>query len=155
MEQTEFEKKYKGKENVKNIDEFASLLKQATADADDYGSIVMCCALMMNAAFHLVDNGPSGGITGFQASCLMWEMVKKYGMYSDNVPLRLIDYSDLLYPQNEHKFNSLPKETWEWAVKEAKEKLQKEDVNTWHPSVFYHIKDIAEGQVPFGLKVVE
>lgn len=106
---------------------------------------------MMNAAFNLLDPG----ITGFQAGCLMWEMVKKYGMYPEGTPLRIVDFSNLLYPQYASKFNSITPETWSWAQSEAKKKLAEADAERWHPNVISHLRSVADGKVPFGLKVVD
>lgn len=151
MEEMEFRKKYAGREEVTTIEEFSKLIQEAKADANDYGSIVVCSALVMNAAFNLLDPG----ITGFQAGCLMWEMVKKYGMYPEGAPLRIVDYTNLLYPQYANKFNSITPETWAWVQSEAKKKLEEANTENWHRDVIAHLKSVANGNVPFGLKVVD
>jgi hypothetical protein len=156
MEELEFRKKYEGREKVKTIKEFAELLEEAEKDANDYGSIVACCSLMMNAAFSLVNSGPSGGITGFQAGCLMWEMVQRYGMFGDKPILRITNYKDLLYPQYADKFGTISRDSWESVQTHAKAEYERlKDDQFCSPRVLAHMRAVADGEVPFGLRVVE
>lgn len=156
MEEKEFKTKYEGRENIQTMEEFKALFDEAINDADDYGSIVLCCALMMNAAFSLVNSSPNGGITGFQAGCLMWEMVMKYGSFEKGEPLRIVNYNDLMYPQRVRRFNTIPKDAWEQVVNNAKRVVKElEENNQGHPEVVAHMKEVAQGKVPFGLIVAE
>lgn len=146
MEQFEFRKKYEGREKVKTIEEFEKLLTDVKADSRDYGAIVEACSVMMNASFNLLNPG----ITGFQAGCLMWMLVEKYGMYGKDSMLQIQDYRNLLYPQYSDKFNTIPKSYWEKVQAQAKEHLA--DFKG-ADSVGRHMHSIANGEVPFGLKV--
>lgn len=156
MEELDFRKKYEGKENISTMKEFQDLFDEALKDANDYGSIVVCCALMMNAAFNLVNRSSSGGITGFQAGCLMWEMVKKYGTFSENAPLSIVDWNNLLYPQYSDQFVTISRATLERVQENAKKKLEQLKGDEFcSPVVLAHLQSVAGGKAPFGLRVVE
>jgi hypothetical protein len=80
-------------------------------------------------------------------------------------PARLIDYEDLLYPQFEGKFRSIPADVWEWAQNAAKEKIARSSPWSRRDSengtmlmsedVFRHWESVAAGVVPFGLRIEE
>ncbi len=148
MEEMEFRAKYKDRLNVKNIDEFTTLLAEMKIDSNDYGACVVATAYIMEAAYHLLDPG----LTGFQAGCVMWEMVKKFGSYGPNARLRMLDYGNLKFPQYERHFTHIPQETWLSVVKDAQK-----GCNEWTGEksgrVFEHMQTVAEGRVPFGLKI--
>ena len=104
------------------------------------------------AAARTVDSDPSqGGITGFQASMIMWCFVQNW-MGWENQPLQLQRFENMLYPQYEQKFRSITKDTHDWLIEQAKKKL----AETEHPvaqAVVEHWKKIDEGWVPFGFAV--
>lgn len=146
MEQFEFRKKYEGREKVKTIEEFEKLLIDVKADSRDYGAIVEACSVMMNASFNLLNPG----ISGFQAGCLMWMMIKKYGMYGDDSMLSIRDFREIIYPQMGYKFRSIPKDFWQQAQDLAKKQLIDFKGSE---SVKKHMETVANGQIPFGLIV--
>jgi hypothetical protein len=134
-------------------------LKHLSEDYDhDYGTICHAIALGAYAAAGVVDRGPHGGITGFQASAIMWEFMR----YWNNIegPCRLMQYSNMLYPQYEDKYNkTIDKSTWEWLQKEARAKLYRvaEDRlgGQLEPTtlVLEHWQTIIDGKVPFGYTI--
>ena len=93
------------------------------------------------------------GITGFQASCVMWDIIRDWQYPHNKTGLRIVDFDDMLYPQYERKFDKIINhETWKALQKEAKENLEK-DTNCVHPDVRAHWQSIVDGNVPFGFTV--
>lgn len=147
---------YEKAQKVKTKKELDTLLKEIMdpkSEANDYGKICYAMAAAMEATLNYINRGPNGGITGFQASMIGWEMVMKLLVHGENkCGLRLVDYENMLYPQYEDKFEkTIDKDTWEALQKEAKKRLA--EVKGAHPEVIKHWKKIAEGKVPFGYKV--
>lgn len=132
------------------LDQLPDFVRRLTTTYQhDYGTICHAIAAAAVAACWAVERSPTGGITGFQASCVMWEFCRQWMQWGQE-PRRLIDYSNLLYPQYEDKFRTISKETWEWAQTEARRLLQeREGVET----VRAHWRLIAAGVVPFDLRV--
>lgn len=123
----------------------------------DYGTVckaIASCALAATYAANK-ENGSSGGITGFQASCVMWEFVRAW-LYTDNkCGMRLINFDDMLYPQSEYRFDKhILRENWENVQKEAKRRLEEYGEDA-HPSVIAHWKSIIDGNVPFDYYIEE
>ena len=117
----------------------------------NYGTIVHAVAAGMIATLSAMNKAEQGGITGFQASCLWWELMPELLM--EKPPVKLIVYEDLLYPQYAYKFQPIisPK-LWEWVQEEAKKKLA-DITSPVHPNVKAHWESIVDGKVPFGLMV--
>ena len=122
----------------------------------DYGTIVHAMSAGMVAAFNAMNNSSQGGITGFQAGALAWEMVRQFHMDSDG-PMRLVNFRNLMYPQYEEKFTTVPKEAWEWVQEQAKAKLGDDAevarIMEHNPKLMDHLQSIVDGKVPFGLKI--
>jgi len=135
----------------------AFITKLTTEYIHDYGTICHACAAAAVAATWAIEHGPQGGITGFQASAIMWEYIRNWMHGGENKPLRLLDMEDLLYPQYYYKFNAISKSTWDHIQIVAKEKLEKVEIGdeSAHPNVIAHWKSILEGRVPFGLVVTD
>ncbi len=130
-------------------------IRKLTQDyAHDYGTICHAIAAAGLAAMCAVDHSPEGGITGFQASCIIWEVIQGWGVF-DKGPKRMLCYSELLYPQYAHKFTTISKETWKWVKEEAHKKLLEARRGQMHPDVSAHMESVAVGNVPFGLRVAE
>jgi hypothetical protein len=111
------------------IDKLPEFLKQLSEDYNyDYGTICHAITSAGIAAMSAINNTEQGGITGFQASCIMWEFIKRWMHYDS--PMRLVQYNDMLYPQYEYKFKSISKNIWKWLQEKAKENLKKLD-NDW------------------------
>jgi len=119
----------------------------------DYGTIVHAMAAGILATFHAMNEHEQGGITGFQASILMWFFINKL-MHWDGIPKRIVLYEDMLYPQHRYKFEkTINPETWEWLQEEARKRLADYDPRYVAEGVVKHWKEIANGKVPFGYKV--
>jgi hypothetical protein len=105
------------------------------------------------------------GLSGFQGGWVMWEFMHLWNGIGERSPARLIDYEDLLYPQFEGKFRSIPADVWEWAQNAAKEKIARSSPWSRRDSengtmlmsedVFRHWESVAAGVVPFGLRIEE
>jgi hypothetical protein len=140
------------------VDEWPEFARHLLEDyGHDYGTICHALAAAAVGAAHAADHSPQGGITGFQASAVMWEFILHWQSVKDGTPMRLLDYTDLLYPQYRDKFTSITAATAKWAMEEAARKLAEKDGDSFplHPDVRAHLEALARGEVPFGLRVVE
>lgn len=138
--------------NAMTLAGLPEFLRELTEDyTHDYGTICHAVAAGAVAAARAIDRSPTGGITGFQAGCIMWEFVRRW-LREDN-PLRLVNYGNMLYPQYERYFAKLVSaDTWKWLQERATGFLSKE---TAHDDVFSHWKRIAEGRLPWGYEIGE
>lgn len=93
---------YKKAEEINSEEALLDLIKEIKEFNHDYGTIIYGCMAAMIAAFKVINNGPRGGITGFQAGFLGWECVHKFMMI--NGPCRIIDYNNMLFPQYADEF---------------------------------------------------
>ena len=119
----------------------------------DYGTIVHAITAAALAAATVMDHSPGGGITGFQASCVMWEFIAKWMGY-DNQPLRLIKYEEMLYPQSEEHFDrTLSPDTAKWLQTEAQKRLAEDWEVSPNLAVIEHWQRLATGSLPFGYTV--
>lgn len=137
---------------LKTIEEFTEFLTEISKAPYDYNtSGYSVAAAAIGGAYlfaHLM------GITGFQASFAFWEFYEEWGAVgARGAPARMLDYSDLVYPQMKYKFTSISPETWKWVQKKAAENLIKSTYAT--DNVKEHWKSIVDGNVPFGLKIVK
>lgn len=127
----------------------------------DYGTICHAISACMLATMTVCDNYDSGGITGFQASAVMWDIIRNItlGGMSNKSGMKIIDYDNILFPQYDYKFDCrrIPKHTFEVLVELAKTKL--EEVKSGgccaHPVVVNRWECLASGNVPDGFTVVE
>lgn len=124
----------------------------------DYGTIVHALSAGMRATMHAMNEHKNGGITGFQASCIGWEMVRE--LFGQKGPARLLFYDHMLYPQYDDKFQkTIPESTWKYLKDEALRHVKEDDEAVSglkaHPDVRRHWLSISEGKVPFGHTVVE
>lgn len=97
------------------------------------------------------------GMTGFQMGCVMWELIKQLHLGRNKVGMMLLSYDDMLFPQYEYKFKTLPKWAWESLQKEAKRLLEENKNSSFpaHKDVVEHWKNIADGIIPFGYEIEE
>jgi hypothetical protein len=120
----------------------------------DYGTVchaISACAIAAAWAANEC-KGACGGITGFQASFVMWDFVKQWSYTDNKTALKILDYDKMLFPQYEDNFQkTMQKATWEVIQAEAKKKL--ESAKSAHPDVVAHWKSIVAGNVPFGYTV--
>lgn len=121
----------------------------------DYGTVCKAIAACAVAASYAANEEPQGGIIGFQASAVMWEYILAWMSKRDSVGMKLIDYSDMLFPQYEHKFQkTISRSMWNRIQERAKELLN-DETRTAHPDVIKHWRSLSVGMVPFGYTVKE
>lgn len=115
------------KAKAMTIDGLPAFLKELTENySHDYGTICHAVAVSAIAAACAVDHSPQGGITGFQAGCIMWEFIRNWNYSSNKTGLRIIDYDNFLYPQYEDKYQkTISKGTWKAIQQEAKTHIDK------------------------------
>ena len=142
---------YKKAEDVKSKEDLSSFLDEIANYSHDYGTIVYGCMAAMKASFKVINGGPNGGITGFQAGCLGWECVHEFMMIDS--PAKLVDFNNMLYPQYQDKFEkTISQETWDNLQEKVKVKLSEADEHT-HPNILAHWKTVAAGNIPFGYAI--
>jgi len=140
------------------LDKLPTFLKRLSNDyAHDYGTICHAIAAAAIAAAWAVEKSPSGGITGFQASCIAWSFIENWGSpnFDKDLGARFLDVGDLLYPQYEHKWRGISKDTLARVQAAAKKKLTERAAIPAHEAVMNHWRFLANGGVPFGLTVQE
>lgn len=145
---------YEKAQKVASKEELDILLKEVVNNKNlEYETIVYAISACMLATAKYIDRSEVGGITGFQASFIVWELVRKF-MHESKVGMKLVDYEDMLYPQYEKKFEkTISRETWALIKYQAKINLQ-ESPNA-NPKVIEHWQSIVDGNVPFGYEVVD
>lgn len=142
------------RKNINTFDDLVAFLKDIEENyGDGYGeaprSMAQAC-VAVGAYFSNVY-----GITGFQASFVMWDFIRDWAFNDNECGLKLVDYDDMLYPQYEYNFEKvISAETWEALQKTAKAKLDEEDGFVCG-SVRNHWQSIVDGHVPFGYVVKE
>ncbi len=114
-----------------------------------YGTICHAIAVGSVATAWAMDKEEQGGITGFQGSAVMFEFMRKWDLGLREVPFKLINFENMLYPQYNDKFQkTISSKTWEYLQTKAKQNL--EERGMVHPDVKKHWEEIVEGIVPFG-----
>lgn len=144
---------YEKADKVKNKKDLDKLLKEVIKSKDlDYGKIVYAICGCMIATCNYINRSEVGGITGFQASFIGWEMVRELMIYDNKTSMKIVDYDEMLYPQYEHDFQkTISQSTWKSLQEQAEIKLK--ETPDAHPEVIKHWKSIVEGRVPFGYEV--
>lgn len=144
---------YAASESMTLADLPAFLALLTTEYKHDYGTIVHAITAAGLAAMRAVNRSPAGGISGFQASGVMWEFVKRW--LHENGPLRLVMYDRMLFPQYEEDFDrTITPQVFKFLQIEASKNLAKAEHEPVDAKVLDHWKSIAKGQVPFGYRVV-
>ena len=120
--------------------------------APDYGTIVHVLAAGAVATTWALNQSETGGITGFQASQVMWGYMMHWAHVAP--PARLIQFEDMLYPQYTYRFEkNINEETWKWIQEQAKKKIETKKAAS--SIVKAHWESIVAGKVPFGYEVKE
>ena len=120
----------------------------------DYGTVCHALSAAALAAVYAADKSPQGGITGFQASFVMWDFIKQWMYPYNECGLRLVDYDDMLFPQYQDKFEKIiSPDTWNKIQEQARKYVGENDIV--HPNVLAHWKSIINGEIPFGYVVKE
>lgn len=140
----------------RTLSDLAAFHKELADHTHDYGSCCVAIGAFAIAAAWVAERTESigrGGITGFQAGAVQWEMIGGWDASgAKNNPQKLMDYGNLLWPQYAEYFTTITPETWEWAQQEAKKRLAEGNGNAVGP-VRKHWQSIAAGTLPFSLTV--
>lgn len=148
---------FKQAREIKTIEELTAFVdKMLNGYSHDYGTVCSAIAACSVAAAALGAN--MEGITGFQASFIMWGFIQHWCKEGNKCGLRLVDYDDFLYPQYEYRHDKvISEEVWECLQKEAARKLiDGYDHDTPFevcPEVKQHWQSIVDGVVPFGYSI--
>ena len=137
------------------LETLPEFLRELTEDYEhDYGTICHAIAAAAVAAAWAVEHTPQGGITGFQAGAITWEIIKGWDSSTlGKIGTRIQKMDDLLYPQMAYKFNTISQSVWESIREKAGEEL--EAVPEAHVNVRTHWQSIVDGVIPFGLTIAE
>lgn len=119
----------------------------------DYGTICHAIIAGAIATMWAMNNHPQGGITGFQASCIIWGVVRQWSYRHNKCGLKIIDYDKFLYPQYQHYFEkTITPDTWESIQQQARVMLSDKN-SMMHHDVKKHLESIVEGVIPFGYTI--
>lgn len=147
------------RKNIKFFEDLTAFLKDIEENYNtDYGGTPRAIAqASLAVAWYLA---VEFGITGFQASFVMWEFIHDWNYRNNKTGMRIMDYDDMLYPQYAYKFDkTISSRTWTDIQDEAKNRLAEDDDETRcyrvHPEVRAHWQSIVDGVVPFGYTVIE
>jgi hypothetical protein len=154
-EDIHLEKEWFKKAEGMSLEELPYFLTELMEHQHDYGGICHAIAAGALSTMYAMDKHKNGGITGFQASCALWDVIRECSYSGNKTGLRLVDYDNMLYPQYEYKFQkTINESTWSNLIEQAKDNLSKSDgwANT---HVIEHWKSIVDGKVPFGYIISE
>ena len=151
-DEAEVRKLWQAEAEEQTLETLPAFLKKLSEIEHDYGSIVVAMGAAALGAIRALNRSPQGGITGFQAGCLMFEFIRGLNSEYRDAPLALLNFEWMLYPQYSPKFQKqFPKDVWEWVQNRAKAHLAESP--DAHPEVLAHWRAIAAGEVPFGWQV--
>ena len=137
---------YAEAKKISSPEELSNFIKRLSDYQHDYGTIVYACAAARMAAWRVVDKSPQGGITGFQAGCVMWETVKDLGRFSEG-PLKILDFDNIRFPQYDDSWGvSLSRKSAAVLSERAKSFL--DNNRDCNKSVLTRNKNIAAGKFP-------
>lgn len=112
---------------IENLPAFLTKITQEYAH--DYGTFCHAISTAAIAAAYAADHAPGGGLTGFQAGCVMWQFITDWSHSDNKTGMKLIDYDKFLHPQYQYHFEkTMPPATWEALQKEAKKEIEKADL---------------------------
>lgn len=155
------EKDWFGEAKGQTLETLPAFINHIMGDYEhDYGTVCHAVAACALAAAYAANNSENGGITGFQASFVMWDFIRQWEKPNNKTALRLVDYDEMLYPQYAFKFErTISPDVWALLQNEAVKKLgaaaNLADGHEVHGAVVDHWKSIAGGKVPFGYTIKE
>lgn len=118
----------------------------------DYGTY---CHALTACAIATV-NAYGDQLSGFQASCIAILFPRHFFYTNTKTGISLRNWDDMLYPQYETKFDKvIGSNMWDLIQKSAKEFLESKEYKDAHPEVIKHWQSIADGNPPFGYRVVK
>ena len=136
-------------EEVKDFQALMEFIRKLQTEyKHGYNSSAYAGVAAMMATFHTMNS--ELGYTGFQAGYMGMLVLRKLA-FSEDSPLRVIDFEKMLYPQYDRYFTdrTINAETWKWLRKEAEKNLEKNSPHA-HQDVVEHQKAIVDGKIPFG-----
>jgi len=144
--------------NSKELEAFADRLVRHCSnefEIDFYEESANSTSALAYAAIEMMAR--QYGLSNFQISCIMWEIIDKLVLEKHDVGMQLVNYNNMLYPQYEYRFEkTISKECWEVMQKKAKELIENDKTDPYvkaSSKVLEHWKKIAGGEVPFGYTV--
>ena len=140
---------YKEAEEIQTEDQLELFIDKLMHNYEhDYGTICHSLAAGALATLHVMNRGSQGGITGFQAGAVMWELLLHYGAFGlrEGEPAKILKGRDLLFPQSVHRWQGCSENTKKWLTDQARTSL--ETTPDAHPNVIAHWKKLAEGWCP-------
>jgi hypothetical protein len=131
-------------------------IEELTSQKHSYDSITHAVVAGAIAGAYSIENSKVGRITGFQASFIDIYFIKEWGVRSS--PFGIIQYKDLLYPQYDYKFKTIPKHIFKEIQEKAKQMIKEDDnqennMLKFHKKLRKHLESIIEGNIPFGLEI--
>lgn len=151
-EEMHLEKEWYKEAGEQTMDTLNSFINHIMNDYEhDYGTVCHAFAACALATIYACDKTEQGGITGFQSSMVMWEIVRQLLYPNNKCGLRMINFDDMLYPQCDYKFDkTINSHSFNTLQNEAKKLLEEDSA---HPLVMEHWQSIVDGVVPFGYKI--
>lgn len=139
---------------IKTKDELFSLISEVESKFNcGYGEAPRAIAQASVAVAEYLLS--SMGCTGFQAGCVLWDIIKDLQYSNNTCGMRLIDYDKMLFPQYLDTFSkTISKDTWQAIQDKAKKNLEAEK-DFANSNVVFHWKSIVSGNIPFGYEVSE
>ena len=133
--------------NSKNkLDRFVKKIMQGYEH--DCGTYVHAVAVCTKAFIRYYGSG----MTGMQASFLMWELIRKTFHKNDAFGLQLVSFESVLYPQELDRLTVQFDEDTHKKVIETAKKFLKEEPNA-HKEVREHWEKLASGWLPECIKL--
>lgn len=143
--------------DIKTPTQLADFATRLLGDYEhDYGTICHAAAALAIAGASVVEHDPQqGGLTGFQGSAVSWQFLQGWERWNPETFLgvRMLKYDDLLYPQYEFQFCTVPESVWTKVRARAEDLLKTRTDDEVAPRVRAHWESIALGHVPFGLEI--
>ena len=142
------ELKEKWLEQVKTIDtpsKFNNFAQKVMFGYEhDYGTYVHALGVCFLAFIKVYGKR----LSGYQADCLMWSLIRDVFGHKDPIALKIVNYGDILYPQLCKNLKvAINDELGNQIVKVAQELLVKSG-NDCHPKVKEHWEKLANGWLP-------
>jgi hypothetical protein len=128
----------------------AGFVARVRSHKDARENVVKALHSAMRAAFSTISKRHP--CTFEQAEQVGWLLVRDLFLVGGS-PLRLINYAELLHPQFEEKFTTIPPATWAEVQRHARTMLANPLAQYASEEARRHWQSIADGNVPFGLKV--
>lgn len=130
------------------IEKLPEFIKKLTEEyTHDYGTICHAFTSVAIASMWAINKSSQGGITGFQAGCIMWEFIKHWNYTDNKLGMKLIDYDKLLYPQYAEYFNkqTISIDHWKRIQRQAQIEIQEAnaDYENYLKKLDKYKKDIA------------